>query len=255
MRFSTVFGVLILGYHLTSAQGTSFTRFDHLPYTEAHSLAISDLRKSLTPLPASEIKIDTIDIWKKWSIVENYSFGKDRGSIPMITELNSLHPYFRDKIIELVQICKANGINLAVVETFRTRSKQNEYKSMGKKYTRSGGGISKHQYGLAVDLVPIIDSIAVWDNVILWRKIGAAGEKLGLRWGGRWKHPYDPGHFEWTGGLSSTHFSKGVFPTIPHKENYPCVVEDLTILKSNWAVWEIEQAVLSRVEASTSYVK
>ena len=171
MRLRLILCLLMIGYRVTQAQGDFKTEFGILPYTENQRLEVSDLMKSFTPLPIPEINIDTIDTWKKWSIVENYSFGKNRGSIPMITELNALHPYFRDKISELIQICKSKGIYLVVVETFRTRSKQNEYKSMGKKYTRSVGGSSKHQYGLAVDLVPIVDSVAVWDNVALWRKI------------------------------------------------------------------------------------
>jgi len=249
-----ILGLLVLSQQLATAQENS-ARLDFLPYTETHAEVIDDLTKSLTPLPPAEIKIDTIDPWKKWSVVENYSFGKNRGSMPMITELNALHPYFRDKIIELIQICKAKGIELAVVETFRTRSKQNEYKTMGRKYTRSGGGSSKHQYGLAVDLVPIVDSAAVWDNVVMWRKIGLAGEKLGLRWGGRWKKPYDPGHFEWTGGLNSNHFAAGIFPAIPAKEKYPCAKEELQKLKSYWAAWETEQSSLARKEVSTSKMK
>ena len=255
MRLRLILCLSLMGYRVTQAQGDFKTQFEIFPYTENQRLEVSDLMKSFTPLPIPEINIDTIDTWKKWSIVENYSFGKNRGSIPMITELNALHPYFRDKISELIQICKLKGINLVVVETFRTRSKQNEYKSMGKKYTRSVGGSSKHQYGLAVDLVPIVDSVAVWDNVALWRKIGIVGEKLGLRWGGRWKHPYDPGHFEWTGGLNSNHFAASVFPKIPAKENYPCAQEDIHTLKSYWAAWETEQSAIARKEVFTSKMK
>ena len=186
------------------------------------------------------IMIDTIDGWKKWSMVENFTYGKDRGTLSMINDLNALHPYFRDKIKTLINECKAKGIELAVVETFRTHAKQNEYKFMGKKYTNSTGGKSKHQYGLAVDLVPIVDSVAVWDNVALWKKVGVVGEKLGLRWGGRWKKPYDPGHFEWTGGLTSVHLSGGAQPLIS-TELYPCIDEDLKLLRKFWKEWENAQ--------------
>lgn len=255
IRFRLILGLFMLVHQAVLAQETIINGFDNLPYVETHIQVIAELKKSFSPRPKAEVVIDTIDLWKQWRLVENYSFGKDRGSIPMITELNALHPYFRDKIMELIQVCKSKGIELAVVESFRTRSKQNEYKSMGKKYTRSGGGSSKHQYGLAVDLVPIIDSVAVWNNTVLWRKIGVAGERLGLRWGGRWKKPYDPGHFEWTGGLNSNHFASGIFPTIPAKEKYPCVHEDLAKLKSHWAAWETEQSFLTRKEGSTSKMK
>ena len=240
---------------LAIAQGNLTEESKDAPYSEGHMGVVFDLVGSFPPLTIPEIKVDTVDLWRKWSLVENYSFGKNRGSIPMINELGALHPYFRDKIIELIQICRAKGIELAVVETIRTRSKQNQYKGMGKKYTRSGGGSSKHQYGLAVDLVPVVDSIAVWDSSALWKKIGVAGEKLGLRWGGRWKKPYDPGHFEWTRGLGSNHFAAGAFPAIPDKENYPCLEEDINKLKAHWTAWEIEQSTLARKEVSTSGMK
>jgi hypothetical protein len=190
---------------------------------------------------------DTLNGWKHWSIVENYAYGKDRGDLPMITDLNSLHPFFRDQVVKLIEKCKAKGIELAIVETYRTPAKQHEYKRMGKKYTNSGAGQSKHQYGLAVDLVPIVKGVAVWDNALLWRKIGVAGEKLGLRWGGRWRNPYDPGHFEWTGGLASYHLKAGKLPKLPVAgERYPCLEEDIEILRKYWKEWETSQSAMTR---------
>ena len=197
--------------------------------------------------PESLVTIDTANAWMGWSFVENFAFGKNRGDLAMITDLNALHPIFRDKVIELINACKRKGIELAIVETYRTPSKQREYKTMGKKYTSFGAGKSKHQYGLAIDVVPVVDSVAVWDNAALWRKIGLTGEKLGLRWGGRWRKPYDPGHFEWTGGASTYNLVAGVFPRVPHLEQrYPCLEEDLRILRRYWSEWEVSQSSLVR---------
>lgn len=221
-----------------------FAPFDCREHAEwFHEEPVVDLAEvdSIVALEVTEvIQIDTINGWKQWSLVQNFTFGKDRGALSMINDLNALHPYFRDKIKSLIQECKSKGIDLAVVETYRTHAKQNEYKFMGRKYTNSTGGKSKHQYGLAVDLVPIVDSAAVWDNTALWKKVGLVGEKLGLRWGGRWKKPYDPGHFEWTGGLTSTHLSSGQLPPIP-LSHYPCIDEDLRTLKRYWKEWESTQ--------------
>ncbi|HET9053538.1 MAG TPA: M15 family metallopeptidase [Cyclobacteriaceae bacterium] len=198
---------------------------------------------SLKAAEAAKFVIDTVNGWKDWALVENNTFGKNRGDLKMIADVNALHPYFRDKVLELVEKCKAKGIELAFVETYRTHAKQNEYKGMGKKYTRSGGGKSKHQYGLAVDVVPVVKGEAQWDNLALWRKIGVIGERLGLRWGGRWRHPFDPGHFEWTGGLNSVSLSAGYKPHIPkEKELYPCLEEDLMLLRKYWKEWETHQA-------------
>lgn len=191
-------------------------------------------------VPAPVIEIDTADAWKKWKTVENFTYGKDRGTMPMIIELDALHPYFRDRIVDLINTCEAQGIHLAVVESYRTYAKQHEYKSMGKKYTRSGAGKSKHQYGLAVDVVPIVDSIAMWDDKNLWKRIGIIGEHLGLRWGGRWRTPYDPGHFEWTGGISTAELSIGKLPPIVNKDSYPCIEEDVKLLRKYWKEWEDE---------------
>lgn len=191
--------------------------------------------------------IDTLNGWKHWHYVENFHYGKDRGAMTMITDLNALHPYFRDRIKTLIETCNAQGITLGVVESYRTHAKQNEYKVMGKKYTNSGAGKSKHQYGLAVDVVPLVNGVAVWDNKELWKRVGVEGEKLGLRWGGRWRKPYDPGHFEWTGGLTSSHLSIGMLPTIPHVEDlYPCMAEEIRVLRRYWKEWETAQSAMTR---------
>lgn len=199
-------------------------------------------------LPAVEepAPIDPDDYWKTWTVIENYTFNKDRGNIPMIADLKALHPYFRDKIITLIQRCQEKGIELRVVESYRTHAKQSEYFGMGRKYTRSKGGKSKHQYGLAVDLVPIVNDQAQWDSLALWKKIGTTGESLGLRWGGRWKAPYDPAHFEWSGGVTTTHLNAGTFPAVPKKEHYPCLQEDLEFLVKSWELWEAEQSSIAR---------
>jgi len=219
------------------------------PYSQEYSSLIADLSKSFSEeLPVVNFTED--NTWKQWTIVENYAFGKDRGNLPMIADLDALHPYFRDKVTKLIAVCKTRGIQLAVVESYRTHAKQNEYKAMGNKYTRTAGGRSKHQYGLAIDVVPVIDSVAQWDNARLWRKVGLIGEQLGLRWGGRWKSLYDPGHFEWTGGLSSYHLAAGHWPIIPKANNYPCLEEELAQLTEYWKFWEVEQSSITRKETA-----
>jgi hypothetical protein len=197
---------------------------------------------------SDSLALEITETWREWRTVENHTFGKDRGSLPMIADLRSLHPYFRDKISALIRNCKARGINLEVVESYRTHAKQSEYYGMGRKYTRSAGGKSKHQYGLAVDLVPVVKGVAVWENETLWKKIGYEGEKLGLRWGGRWKSPYDPAHFEWSGGLTTYQLSAGYLPKIPApaSNNYPCLDEDVRELKKHWEVWEELQLAARR---------
>jgi hypothetical protein len=191
------------------------------------------------------------ETWKQWQTVNNYHFGKDRGSLPMIADLDALHPFFRDKVTLLIEKCKAAGIQLAVVESYRTHSKQAEYYAMGSKYTSKGGGMSRHQYGLAVDVVPMVDSVAVWNNQRLWRKIGVIGERLGLTWGGRWRVLYDPGHFEWAGGVSRHQLAKGLHPRIPASvsDEYVSLDTQLEKLRTYWQAWETEQSMMANSDA------
>ena len=208
------------------------------------------------PVPVRHWEIsDTVDAWRRWELVENYSFGKDRGSIPMIADLQSLHPYFRDKVMQLIRICRSKGIELAIVETYRTATKQSEYRSMGRRYTRVRAGFSNHQYGLAVDIVPVIKSVPQWHNIRLWKKLGPIGERLGLRWGGRWGRFFDPGHFEWTAGVGTYHLVQGKFPIVPKSSQYPCLAEDLKELQRHWRAWEMEQAAVARKEFTRTTVK
>jgi hypothetical protein len=197
------------------------------------------------------LRADSIDGWKAWRTVDNYFYGKNRGSLPMIADLNALHPYFRGKIVALINKCKAAGIQLAVVESYRTHSKQAEYYAMGRKYTSKPGGKSRHQYGLAVDVVPIVDSVAVWNNHRLWRKIGSIGERLGLTWGGRWRVLYDPGHFEWSGGLTRHQLANGHLPRTPASasEDYLSLQNEITKLKDYWDAWEVEQSMIANSDA------
>jgi hypothetical protein len=253
LRLSFVAGFALYTVGSFAQSNSLFTPFDCREHAEYFvDVPIEETQKIDSSLLVTVelppvIEIDTINGWRHWSFTENFTFGKDRGALSMITDLNALHPFFRDQIITLIAKCKEQGIELAVVESYRTHAKQSEYKNMGRKYTSSKAGRSKHQYGLAVDLVPIVDSVAVWDNAALWRKIGVTGEKLGLRWGGRWRKPYDPGHFEWTSGLTSTQLTAGYFPAIPKQhENYPCLEEDLKLLRKYWREWETSQSSITR---------
>jgi len=225
------------------------------PYSESYALTVGTYASIFNPPTPEQKKEEELQAWRQWHTVENYAFGKDRGSLPIVADLRSLHPYFRDKIEKLITRCESKGIKLAIVEAYRTPAKQNEYRSMGAKYTRSKGGFSKHQYGLAIDVVPIVNTKAVWDNKMLWKRIGTIGESLGLTWGGRWRTPYDPGHFEWSGGLTATQLQKGVMPVVPQKQQYPCIDEDLQMLAEQWKAWAIEQSTYSRSGASAKVLK
>lgn len=144
-----------------------------------------------------------------------YQFGKRS-----LDNLVGVHP-------NLVEVLKASitdsPVDFTITEGVRTAQKQQEYYSWGrtKKNPNTGkmtkvtyaDGIkrkSNHQpkddgYGYAVDLYPYFDDkVQVQgDAVILALEeiadhIKKKAKELGIKivWGGDWKKPYDPPHFQ-----------------------------------------------------------
>ena len=127
----------------------------------------------------------------------------------MTRDLSKLDAEVRDLALALLTECAEQGIRLIVTGTLRTFSEQDETYAQGRTkpgliVTNARGGWSWHNWGRAFDVAiadfpgdPTPDD--VYDGP--WAKVGAIGEKLGLEWGGRWKHPDLP-HFQHTRGMS-----------------------------------------------------
>src|SRR3990167_8768121 len=119
----------------------------------------------------------------------------------MSRALHDLDPRFRPLAVELLARCTEAGLVL-LVDTLRTPEEHAANLAKGVSWTKH----SKHLDGLAIDIAPYetfllhgADKIQ-WDGTDpIWLKMGAIGESLGLRWGGRWMKTPDPGHFEFVG--------------------------------------------------------
>lgn len=121
----------------------------------------------------------------------------------MSRRIDDLDPRFRATALELLGRLMERKCYVVVVDTLRTAEEQAEY--VKKKVSMVAR--SKHQDGLAMDVVPVSQYLAqpggpmmkvTWSSTAPeWQVIGEEAEKLGLRWGGRWKVPHDPGHVEW----------------------------------------------------------
>jgi peptidoglycan L-alanyl-D-glutamate endopeptidase CwlK len=61
--------------------------------------------------------------------------------------------------------------------------------------TRAQPGQSAHNFGAAFDIC-VVGPHPYPDDEALWNAYGAAGEKVGLSWGGRWRSIVDRPHFE-----------------------------------------------------------
>lgn len=130
----------------------------------------------------------------------------DAASEKRLAEVN---PQLANRIRRAAADLKAQGINVMVTSGYRSFAEQNALYAQGRTkpgniVTNAKGGQSLHNYGLAVDLVPL-DSKGQpnWNaSESTWQKIGAAGKKQGLEWGGDWKSFKDRPHLQMTGGKS-----------------------------------------------------
>ena len=117
----------------------------------------------------------------------------------MSRALDDLAQVFRPLAFELLARCVEAGIAVEIICTGRTQVEQDAAVASGHSWVTR----SKHQDGLAIDLCPFqvwlevgVDKLQ-WDaGDPQWARIGAIGERLGLRWGGRWKQR-DLGHLEY----------------------------------------------------------
>lgn len=111
-----------------------------------------------------------------------------------LDRLNGVHP----KLVAVVKAAIAlSKVDFSVVEGLRTLEKQREYWDAGKTRTMA----SKHLTGHAVDLAPIIEGVAVWEEKHFLPVADAmfqAAVNLGVQldWGGRWQSFKDCPHFE-----------------------------------------------------------
>lgn len=138
---------------------------------------------------------------------------------PTIDRIKLLHPKLRDEATLIYQEIKAALTGKAICRfsyTLRTFTEQDALFNARPQVTKAKGGHSYHNYGLAVDIVLLVDKdkngtyeTALWDvksdfdgdNKSDWMEIVAIFKRHGWEWGGDWKF-YDAPHFQKTLGKS-----------------------------------------------------
>lgn len=125
----------------------------------------------------------------------------------MSRQLDDLSPRFKPLAMALLARCVEQGIAVAIVDTLRTPEEHAANLKTGASRTTH----SKHLDGDAIDICPY-EQYALhgpdklqWDTADprVWFALGAVGEALGLRWGGRFRPldrnglGWDAGHFEY----------------------------------------------------------
>ena len=141
-----------------------------------------------------------------------------------IERIEMLHPKVKAEAIQIYDEIVASLTGSAACRfafTLRTIAEQNALYAQGRtkpgaKVTNAKGGQSYHNYGLAIDIVLLIDKdkngtfeTASWDlktdfdgdGKSDWQEIVAIFKRYGWEWGGDWKF-VDAPHFQKTYGKS-----------------------------------------------------
>jgi peptidoglycan L-alanyl-D-glutamate endopeptidase CwlK len=113
----------------------------------------------------------------------------------------TLHPFIRDKVRQFLSLAKESGIDLLITSGMRTFQEQEKIYQQGRTLpgpivSWAKPGTSYHNYGLAIDVVPIVNGQAIWGSTNTWNRLGALGKSLGFTWGGDWKRKPDRPHFQ-----------------------------------------------------------
>lgn len=142
-----------------------------------------------------------------------------------IDRIQLLHPKLRDEATDIYhEICEAlNGKAMCrFTHTLRTFAEQDALYNAKPQVTKAKGGQSYHNYGLAIDIVLLVDKdgngtyeTASWDvktdfdgdHQADWMEIVAIFKRHGWEWGGDWKF-YDAPHFQKTLGHSIVELQK-----------------------------------------------
>src|SRR5215469_10219579 len=137
-----------------------------------------------------------------WRIVKMDSISEDR--------LKDVHPLLADKVRQMADLLAQEGITIRVTQGLRTWDEQDKLYQQGRTtpgeiVTNAQPGYSYHNFGLAVDVVPMMPLGPDWDVTHpVWGRTVAVGVSVGLAPGALWRTFKDYPHFQLTGNLPAT---------------------------------------------------
>ena len=128
--------------------------------------------------------------------------------------LDDLAPPVKQRAEAFIAAAKAKGIDLLVTSTYRDSESQTALYNQGRTtpgyiVTRAKAGQSWHNHRCALDVVPIVNGKAIWDDQAMWKQVGEIGKSCGLEWAGDWVTFKESPHFQYTGGLTLAQLNQG----------------------------------------------
>jgi len=128
--------------------------------------------------------------------------------------LTDLHPQVTALCQAFVDKCKADGIDVLIISTYRDAEAQDALYAQGRTtpggiVTNARAGQSWHNHRCAFDFVPIVAGKARWNDLKTFTRCGEIAESVGLEWAGRWKSFKELAHCQYTGGRKLAYFQSG----------------------------------------------
>ena len=128
--------------------------------------------------------------------------------------LDDLVPPAKQRAEAFIAAAKAKSIDLLVTSTYRDNESQNALYAQGRTtpgnvVTKAKAGQSWHNWRCALDVVPLVNGKAIWDDPALWKQVGEIGKSCGLEWAGDWVTFKEFPHFQYTGGMTLAELQQG----------------------------------------------
>lgn len=192
-----------------------------LPSTTAVSSIVSQVRRTQQNLG---ITVDGRPGPETWNAIGRAIAAEEASSEPELADdrsernIATLWPHVRPYARALYFKCKDHGIAIKIIDGTRTFAQQDALWRKGRNakgkivdeaavVTYARGGYSNHNFGIGFD-IGVFQGTRYITNAEAYKPVGVIGQELGLEWGGTWKKPYDPPHFQlrpsWAEGMKQS---------------------------------------------------
>lgn len=129
---------------------------------------------------------------------------------PSFSKISTLHPKIRFEVLHLTKLVNKANVKFRIVQGYRTFAEQDALYAQGRTkpgaiVTKARGGLSNHNYGLAIDFCLLhSDGSISWslmedadaDGQKDWMEVVNIFKSAGYEWGGNWKNSKDNPHLD-----------------------------------------------------------